>query len=54
MQAVVATRFGDPSVLELREVERPKPRPGQILVRVIASGTNPIDAKLRATAPGPS
>ena len=48
MRAVITTRFGDPSVLEAKDVERPKPGLGQVLVRVIAAGTNPIDAKLRA------
>jgi NADPH2:quinone reductase len=47
MRAVVARRFGGPDVLELTEVERPKPRAGEVLVRIIASGTNPVDAKLR-------
>lgn len=48
MRAMVISRFGGPEVLELREVERPKPGPGEVLVRVMASGTNPVEAKLRA------
>jgi NADPH:quinone reductase len=48
MRAMVLTRFGGPDLLELREVERPLPGPGDVLVRVLASGTNPVDAKLRA------
>ena len=47
MRAVFATRFGDPTVLEAREAERPKPGIGQVLVKIVASGTNPVDAKLR-------
>ncbi len=39
--------FGGPDVLTLREVERPEPGPGEILVRVFASGTNPVEAKIR-------
>lgn len=50
MRAIVARRFGGPEVLELAEVERPKPRAGEVLVRVVASGTNPVDAKLRQNA----
>jgi NADPH:quinone reductase len=35
-------------LFELREVEQPKPGAGEILVRVVAAGTNTVDAKLRA------
>ncbi|WP_414475784.1 zinc-dependent alcohol dehydrogenase family protein [Microvirga sp. M2] len=47
MRAMVITRFGGPDVFELRDLERPEPGPGQVLVRVVASGTNPVDAKIR-------
>jgi len=47
MRAMVITRFGGPDVFELKEQERPKAGPGQVLVRVVASGTNPVDAKIR-------
>lgn len=43
MKAVIITEFGDPEVLEVREVDRPKPGPRQILVRVAASGLNRAD-----------
>ncbi|HBY95502.1 MAG TPA: NADPH:quinone oxidoreductase, partial [Chloroflexi bacterium] len=48
MRAVVLPKFGGPELLEVREVERPAPGPDELLVRVMASGTNPVDAKLRA------
>jgi NADPH2:quinone reductase len=47
MRAMVITKFGGPDVFELQEIERPQPRPGEVLVRVVASGTNPVDAKIR-------
>jgi NADPH:quinone reductase len=47
MRAMVLPKFGGPDVLELRDVPRPTPGPGELLVRVIASGTNPVDAKIR-------
>lgn len=47
MRAVVVERFGGPDVLELKEIERPEPGPGELLVRVVCAGTNPVDAKLR-------
>ncbi len=48
MRAMVIKAFGGLEVFELREVERPNAGPGQVLVRVVASGTNPVDAKIRA------
>ncbi len=37
MQAIVQHRYGSPDVLALREVDRPVPAPGQVLVRVHAA-----------------
>lgn len=48
MRAMVLPKFGGPELFELRDVEFPVPGPGEVLVRVIASGANPVDAKLRA------
>jgi NADPH:quinone reductase-like Zn-dependent oxidoreductase len=47
MRAVVATAAGGPDVLELREVPRPSPGPGEVLIRVAAAGVNPVDVKTR-------
>lgn len=46
-RAVLIERFGGPEVLDLREVDKPTPGPGELLVRVLASGTNPVEAKIR-------
>ena len=48
MRAMVLPRFGGPDLFEAREVERPSPGPGEVLVRVAATAVNPVDAKLRA------
>jgi NADPH2:quinone reductase len=40
--------FGGPNEFTLEEIDIPDPGQGQLLVRVVASGTNPVDAKLRA------
>ncbi|HEV3459286.1 MAG TPA: NADP-dependent oxidoreductase, partial [Thermoanaerobaculia bacterium] len=47
MRAAVLTGYGGVERLELREVHRPEPGPGQLLVRVRAAGVNPIDWKIR-------
>lgn len=46
MRAVLLEEFGSPLVL--REVPKPTAGPGQVLVRVTASGVNPLDIKLKA------
>lgn len=43
MRAVVIREPGAPDVLELREVARPQPGPGEALVRVASSGLNRAD-----------
>ncbi|HEV2093294.1 MAG TPA: zinc-binding dehydrogenase [Rubrobacter sp.] len=48
MRAMVIPRFGGPELFEERDVERPEAGPGEVLVRVVVAGTNPVDAKLRA------
>ena len=44
MKAVVFEQFGDPrEVLQIREVNVPEPKSGEVLVRMIASPVNPSD-----------
>jgi NADPH:quinone reductase-like Zn-dependent oxidoreductase len=50
MRAVIQKSFGGPEVLEVVQIERPTPRPGEVLIRVHASGLNPIDAVVRSGA----
>jgi NADPH2:quinone reductase len=38
--------------IEIAEIDRPQPGPGEVLVRVAVSGVNPTDWKARATATG--
>jgi NADPH:quinone reductase-like Zn-dependent oxidoreductase len=39
-------RFGSPEVLEVVDVEPPHPGQGQVRVRVLAAGLNPVDYKI--------
>ncbi|AUY50934.1 NADP-dependent oxidoreductase [Streptomyces sp. CB01881] len=50
MRAVIQKSFGGPEVLELVEAERPAPLGGEVLVRVHASGVNPVDVAVRSGA----
>ncbi len=48
MRAVRFHEYGDPSVLRVDEVPRPRPGAGEVLIEVRAAGVNPIDWKLRS------
>ena len=48
MRALVIDRLGEASELHLAEVPAPIPVVDELIVRVIAAGINPIDAKTRA------
>src|SRR5438067_1536365 len=43
MRAVIITKPGGPEVLEVQQVEKPRPGPGEVLVRVQASALNRAD-----------
>src|ERR687884_322089 len=47
MKAIVISRPGGPEVLELREIERPAPGTGEVLVRVRATALNRADLMQR-------
>ncbi|MEU1503735.1 NADP-dependent oxidoreductase [Kitasatospora sp. NPDC005748] len=50
MRAVTQQSFGGPEVLETVEIDRPTPLGGEVLVRVHASGVNPVDVAVRSGA----
>src|SRR6267142_1557814 len=47
MKAIRIHKYGGPEVLQYEDAPRPKPRAGEVLVRVKAAGVNPIDWKVR-------
>ncbi|HEX4247587.1 MAG TPA: NADP-dependent oxidoreductase [Pseudonocardia sp.] len=50
MKAVRYDGFGDIDVLDVREVDRPRPGAGEVLVEVRAAGINPGEAGIRVGA----
>lgn len=50
MQAAAMTAFGDIDVLQFGEVPTPSPKPGHVLVKVDAVGTNYYDTLVRSGA----
>jgi NADPH:quinone reductase len=47
MRAVVISKPGGPEVLQLSEVDKPQPKPNEILVKVAAAGVNRPDVSQR-------
>ncbi|WP_053144512.1 zinc-dependent alcohol dehydrogenase family protein [Pseudomonas sp. P97.38] len=47
MKAMMLTSFGGPESFELRELPKPVPGPGHVLVRVHATSINPLDYQVR-------
>ena len=48
MNAIRVEQFGGPGVMKLMEVPQPRPGPGQVLVRIHATGVNPVETYIRA------
>ncbi|HXJ16749.1 MAG TPA: NADPH:quinone reductase [Candidatus Polarisedimenticolia bacterium] len=48
MKAIRVAQFGGPEVLQLKEVPDLKPSAGQVVVRIRATGVNPVDTYIRS------
>ncbi|MGV3719808.1 MAG: NADPH:quinone reductase, partial [Actinomycetota bacterium] len=48
MKAIRVQEFGDPSVLQIQDVEELHPEPSQVVVRVHAVGVNPVETYIRS------
>ena len=47
MKAAVINQFGDTDVLKFEDIAVPSPKPGHILIKVLAAGTNRLEHYLR-------
>lgn len=47
MKAIQIKEYGDENVLNYTDVERPKPKDDEILVKIYAAAINPVDLKIR-------
>jgi len=47
MKAVAINAFGGPEVLVVTDLPRPKAERGELLIRALAAGVNPVDWKIR-------
>jgi NADPH:quinone reductase-like Zn-dependent oxidoreductase len=48
MQAIRVHQYGESDVLNLETIAQPEPQPNEVLIRVQATGVNPIDWKIRS------
>ncbi len=48
MKAMMLPQFGGVDQFRLEEIERPSPKPGEVLVRIAGTSVNPVDVKARA------
>ena len=51
MKAGIYTQYGPPSVLQIKELDKPVPKPNEILVRVHAATVNRTDCAVLLAKP---
>ena len=52
MKAVICTKYGTPEVLQIKDIEKPLPKPDEVLVKILATTVHIGDTKIRRFEPG--
>ena len=52
MKAVICTKYGPPKVLQIKDIEKPLPKPDEVLVKILATTVHIGDTKIRRFEPG--
>lgn len=52
MKAVICTKYGPPEVLQIMKVEKPFPKPNEVLIKIFATTAHIGDTKIRRFEPG--
>jgi len=52
MKAVICTKYGAPKVLQIQNIEKPKPKGNEVLIKIVATTVHIGDTKIRSFKPG--